>query len=45
MSWSDPEEPKWLTTLYLFGWAALWLFFAVFMLMGVFGCLLYNWKG
>ena len=47
MSWTDPEdtESKAWKLLYWFGWTALWLFFAVFMLMGIFGCLLYNWQG
>ena len=41
----EPEEsPAWRTA-YWFGWAVLWFFFAVFMLMGIFGCLLYNWRG
>lgn len=41
----EPEESPGWRAAYWFGWAALWFFFAAFMLMGIFGCLLYNWQG
>jgi hypothetical protein len=39
------DEPSWLSAMYWFGWFALWIFGAIFMLMCIFGCLLYNWRG
>lgn len=39
------DEPLWESLLYWFGWTALWLFAAVFTLMCLFGCMVYNWEG
>lgn len=45
MSEPTDDEPAWQAALYWGSWAALWIFAALFMLMCIFGCLLYNWKG
>lgn len=39
---SSPPGESWI---YWACWAVLWLFAAIFTLMCLFGCMLYNWEG
>lgn len=41
---ADDEESKVWVTLYWAGWAVLWVCFAIFMLMCLFGWMVYTWR-